>query len=173
MWPLLFLSFAVLSTLAFCFIICLFDLCSHFPFHKLFPCILNIFHCIWLVFQHLSFLSAVDPDPDPTFEVNLVPDTEFWWPKIWKNRAENYLKIFDKNLQFTCPYRTSKLQEKPWALNIESPTLKKMNVLIFSISVGHFFPPGSVSGSGLRILIQGPHLIRIHSGSGSKTLFST
>ncbi len=65
----------------------------------------------------------------------------------------------------------SKLQKKPSALKRGHPTLQNMNFYTFiSTSVGHFWPPGSGSGSRIRIRIHWPDWIRIQFGSGSETL---
>ncbi len=157
---------------AFCFIRCLAGVfcltCAQtFLFKKIFLCILYIFFCcIWLFFHHLSFLSVVDSDPDPTFEVNLDPDTEFWWPKIEKKYRRNFCHIFFiKNCNLLAPwlpYRTSKLQEKPLAFKIEHPALQKIKFInFFSIFMGHFCPPVSESGSGWESWSRDP----IESGS--------
>jgi hypothetical protein len=50
----------------------------------------------WLQKKTLIETSAVDPDPDPAFQVNPDPDSGFCWPTIEENNtAENFLSVFD------------------------------------------------------------------------------
>ncbi len=75
-----------------------------------------------------------------------------------KNTVENFLKylLLIKNCNLLIPrppQRTSKLQEKPSALEREHPALQKIKFInFFSIFAGHFAPtdpdPDSESGSG-------------------------
>ncbi len=61
----------------------------------------------------------------------------------------------------------SKLQKKSAA---HKRAIQHFKTWIFSTFVGHFCPPGSGSGSRIRIRIHWPDWIRIQSGSGSETL---
>jgi hypothetical protein len=76
----------------------------------------------------------VDPellDPDPA------------WTKNWKNTPEKVGFFSFKNCNLLIPRppeRTSKLQEKPSALNREHRALQKMKLFLNSIFLGHFFP---------------------------------
>ncbi len=79
-----------------------------------------------------------NPDPDPYLGV--------WWPKI-KNIYTWNLFVLIRTLGLHA-YRTSKLQEKPSALQKENiQHSKTWNFLPFSIFVVHFAPPGFWSGS--------------------------
>jgi hypothetical protein len=85
------------------------------------------------------------------------PDPGFWWSKTKeKNTAENFSYIF---LIKNCNLLIPRPLEKPSALKREQPALQKMKLITISILMGHFRPPGS--GSGSQIRIRGLHWIRI------------
>jgi hypothetical protein len=71
----------------------------------------------------------------------------------------------------------SKLQEKRLALKREHPAFQKIKFINYLFAVGHFYPPRSGSGSGLRIRIHStvssiiffrwsvePGMLRVYSG---------
>ncbi len=83
-------------------------------------------------------------DPDPEYQVN--PDPGFWWPKTEeKNTTEIFFIFFDQKMQFTYVQATGEVFSPQ---KRTSSTSKNEYYYIFSMFVGHFYPPGS--GSGLR-----------------------
>ncbi len=97
--------------------------------------------------------------------------------KKWrrKNTTEKFVKIFFNTklaiYLFLGLYKgrpSYRKRLKPSKENNQH--FKKWNLLTFFNFSGYFFSPRS--GSGLRIRIQGPHWLRIQSGSGSTTLIS-
>jgi hypothetical protein len=94
-------------------------------------------------------LDSLNPDPDPAFQVN--PDPGFSRPK---NEEKIHLKIFIyifllSKLQFTYPYAFIKDVQVTGETFIPqkrtSITSKEEIYSLFSIFLGHFFPPGSRS----------------------------
>ncbi len=77
------------------------------------------------------------------------PYPGFWWPKtVEKKHRRKYFRSFKR----------------------EHLALQHMKFINFFYVCGSFCPPGYGSGLRIRIRIQGPHWIRIQSGSGSTAL---
>ncbi len=115
-------------------------------------------------------MDTVNPDPGSSISSesgsvsNLDPG--FWWPKIEEKTTEEILFIFFwvKNCNLLIPgppLRTSKLLEKPSALNREHSALQKTKFINFLYFFGHFCPLGSGFGLWIRIWIRGSYWIRI------------
>jgi hypothetical protein len=82
----------------------------------------------------------LNPDPDPTFQVNPDPDPiriqRFDDQKL-KEKKYRLKNSLIKNCNYLCPL--SKLQEKTSALKREHPALnKKRTLLTIFMSVGNF-----------------------------------
>ncbi len=99
--------------------------------------------------------SVSDPysfDPDPAFQAEYQsgsnPDQGFWWPKIEKRSQKKIVLIKNCNLPIPRPpQRRSKLHNRSLQHSKENiQHFITWNSLIFSISVGLFFLPGSESG---------------------------
>ncbi len=98
--------------------------------------------------------------------------------KLKKNYSWKKVKFFfDQKLQFTYPKASIKnvqVTEEAYSSQMRpSNTSKREFLKKISTFVGHFCPPGSGSGSRIRIRIHWPDWIRIQSGSGSETLVYT
>ncbi len=99
---------------------------------------------------------------------NPEPDTgQGFWILMNQNWTQK-IQIWSKIAIYLClSYRRSLQSSK---VNIQHyKTMKFTNFFLF---VSHFCPPGSGSGLRIRVRIQGPHWIRIQSGSGSTALLT-
>ncbi len=108
----------------------------------------------------------MNPEPDPEFQVNLDPDSGFWWPKFERKiHLKNVFCLFViKTCNLLIPRPPEKRPSYRRSFQYSKETIdhfKKWNLLTFLIFVGHICPPGSGSGSGSRNPIE--------SRSGSTT----
>ncbi len=110
----------------------------------------------------VRYRPGTDPDPDPIRIQGLMT-------KNWRKNYSLKINLFGSKIAINlCPCYRRSLQ--PSKKNIEH--FKKLNLLSFFYVCGSFLPSLIWIRSVLRIRIriQGPHWIRIQSGSGSTTL---